>query len=75
VQAGQTLTWNIPGQLAFLGKGQFDLFLKAPEAALGSKFPVKVSVSATGQDGKPENNSYTLNVLIARFLYLPMMSR
>ncbi len=68
-----TWTWTIPGELAFLGYGQFDLLVSLPDAAYGTRFPVTVTVSIAGVDGIPANNTVRVDVMAAHLLRLPVV--
>lgn len=66
-----TWTWTVPGELAFLGYGEFDLLVSLPDAPYGTRFPVTVSVTSAGTDGIPANNTLQVEVMAAHLLTLP----
>lgn len=68
-----TWTWTIPGELRFLGYGQFDLQVSLPDAPYGTRFPVAVTITSTGPDGVPANNTARVDVMTAHLLTLPVV--
>jgi hypothetical protein len=68
---GNTLTWRIPGELAYLGYGVFNLRLAAPEAEIGTRYAVMLRVAAAGQEDVPANNETEVEVMLAHQIVLP----
>ena len=73
--AGNQLVWQMP-DLSFLETRRFMLYVGVPaNAALGDRFPVQVQASCTGSDATPADNSDSLEIMVSRQVYLPILSR
>ena len=72
--AGNTLTWQLGSDLKFLGNGQFTFWVSAPESPFGTRFPVGLQISSSESEGNPGDNTVYLDVLIARQVFLPVIS-
>ena len=73
--AGDHLVWQMP-DLSFLEKRQFMLQVGLPASAtLGDRFPVQVQASCAGADATPADNSDSLQIMVSRQVYLPLLSR
>lgn len=70
---GNTLTWTIPGELAYLGYGTFNLVVTVPDAAIGTRYPVELTIISAGPDDVPGNNTKLVEVMVAEILALPMV--
>jgi hypothetical protein len=73
--AGNQLVWQMP-DLSFLERRQFMLYVGVPaNAALGDRFPVQVQATCAGVDADPADNSDSLEIMVSRQVYLPLLSR
>lgn len=70
---GSELTWNIPTPLAFLGAGQFQLWVQTPDTDYGTRYPVSFEIASDGVDGVAANNVANLQVMVARLISLPLV--
>ena len=71
---GNQLTWNLTN-LPFSETDSFNLVLQLPNVALGSTFPLGVTISSDGPEAIPANNSDTIDILVATQLYLPLIMK
>jgi hypothetical protein len=73
--AGNQLVWQMP-DLSFLENRQFMLYLGVPaSAALGDRFPVQVQAACAGSDATPADNSDSLEIMVSRQVFLPILNR
>jgi hypothetical protein len=69
------LTWNLGSSIGFLGAGRFELFLGAGPAAVGTTYPVTLTIQTSGSEAFPANNSCILDVNVSAFVFLPISLR
>jgi hypothetical protein len=75
VVAGNQVIWNMPG-LSFLEKKQFILSIGVPaNASLGDLFPVQLQASCEGNEVTPSDNEDSINIMVSKQVYLPMLKR
>jgi ELWxxDGT repeat protein len=72
--SGNLLTWHLPPPQA-LSSGSFTLQLRTPAAAYGTRYSVKLTLAVAGQESTPADNTTTVQVMIARQVYLPLTRR
>jgi trimeric autotransporter adhesin len=72
--SGQTLTWHIADASVVSGRS-FTLSVGTPNAAYGSTYPVALTLAVAGQESYPADNTATIQVMIARQVYLPFARR
>jgi ELWxxDGT repeat protein len=72
--SGQTLTWRITGASLVSGRS-FTLSVRTPNAAYGTTYPIALALAVAGQESYPADNTTTIQVMIARQVYLPFASR
>jgi uncharacterized repeat protein (TIGR01451 family) len=74
---GNQLIWSLPGSLAFLGAGKFDLRLSAPQAEIGSSLPVTLTVQTAQPDVDPGDNTFVAQVTIPTqpYMYFPIIAQ
>jgi ELWxxDGT repeat protein len=69
---GQIVTWQLaPGAL---GKDGFALHVRMPNAAIGTTYPVTLTLTAAGET-HPVDNTTRVDVMIARQVFLPAVGR
>lgn len=71
---GNQLVWQLPG-VNFLEEKPFDLIVKTPDAVLGTRYPVTMTVSSGTAEENPNNNVAQSVVVISALTYLPMVMR
>lgn len=71
---GNTLTWHLP-DLAFLDEGGFELRLRLPMAAQGSRYPVQLTLTTAGPEVVPADNAISTQVGILYEVRLPLLRR
>jgi ELWxxDGT repeat protein len=69
--SGATITWRLPGT-GFLDGRDFGLRVRLPQAPLGTRLPVTLSLKAEGQAA---NDTVKLDVMVAELRYLPVLLR
>jgi ELWxxDGT repeat protein len=72
--SGQTLTWRIADASLVSGRN-FTLSVRTPNAAYGTRYPVALALAVAGQESYPADNTATIQVMIARQVYLSLASR
>jgi hypothetical protein len=63
--------WN-PG---YLGFGVVTLYIKIPDAPIGTRFPISLQMKSTGTDAIPANNTLTINVMSALQVFIPYVQK
>lgn len=71
---GNTITWNLP-DLDFQGEGKITLELTLPNAARGTSYPIDWTLTSTGTEANPDDNTGLTQVIIGEGLYLPFVRR
>jgi hypothetical protein len=72
---GNSITWSLP-DIGFLDERQFGLYLGVPgTAAIGTRYPVTLTLSANEPDANVVDNTATLEVMAALQVYLPVVTR
>ena len=71
---GAEMVWQLPG-VEFLGEKQFDLILQTPDAVLGTRYPVTITVTSRDPGGDTSDNTSLTSVMIAKQTYLPVVMR
>jgi ELWxxDGT repeat protein len=72
--SGQTLTWHITNA-STPSAHNFVLSVRAPNAAYGTRYPITLTVAGASPDSYPIDNTATVQVMIARQVYLPFARR
>jgi ELWxxDGT repeat protein len=72
--SGQTLTWRIADASVVNGRN-FTLSVRTPNAAYGTRYPIALALAVAGQESYPTDNNATVQVMIARQVYLPFARR
>ncbi len=72
--SGNTITWNLP-DLDFQGEGKMALELTLPTAARGTSYPINWTLTSTGTEANPDDNTGLTQVLIGEGVYLPLVLR
>lgn len=70
--AGNQLTWNL-SNLAFNDMESFELIVELPNVAVGSQFPIDVTINSAGPEAVPANNDDSTNMLVADLFFLPIV--
>jgi ELWxxDGT repeat protein len=70
---GQTITWHLPASGAVSESG-FVLRVSAPNAPLGTSYPVTLTLTASAES-HPADNTALIEVMIARQVFLPTVAR
>jgi hypothetical protein len=70
--SGSDVLWSLP-DLAFKDAGNFVVYVAVPEADMGTRFPVTLTLGAAEPDANPLDNTDTADVMVARSLYLPVI--
>jgi hypothetical protein len=73
--AGTTLSWNLPGSLKFLGRGQFTLYLGVPDAPFGTRYPLSLHLKSDQPDGNPARTTANVEVMVGRQVFGPLILR
>ena len=72
---GSTCIWSLPDLYA-MGTGEVHLRVKLPaDSAVGTKYPVKFTLTSTNSDAQPVNNEITVNVTASKTMFLPLLKR
>lgn len=71
--AGGVYTWNVP-DLRYLSQGLIVMNTSVPSTTIGARYPVTITISTTGSDVNPGNNSTVTEVMVAEQVYLPATS-
>lgn len=71
---GNTIIWNLP-DLDFQGEGKITLELTLPNAARGTSYPIDWTLTSTGTEANPDDNTGLTQVLIGEGVYLPLVLR
>ncbi len=74
VQSLNQFTWRLP-DLEFLETRDYYILASIPNDALGTLYPVSLSLKSTNADANPADNDASLSVMSAAFLYLPTVTR
>jgi hypothetical protein len=75
VIVGDQVVWNLPG-LSFLEKRQLNLYVGVPaNASPGDLFPVQLQAFCEGKDVIPSDNEDSINIMVSKQVYLPMLKR
>ena len=61
--------------MAFYGDGQFDLQVRLPDVSFGARYPVTLTLTSAGPEAIPGNNTASLEVMVARQVFLPLVLR
>lgn len=72
--SGSALTWRMPAPAAGEQRS-FALQLDVPNAPLGTRFPLTLTLTAPGPDGAPTTISQRVEVLVARQVWLPLVAK
>jgi uncharacterized repeat protein (TIGR01451 family) len=72
--SGRTVVWRLPN-IGFQSSRQFSLRVQAPDAPYGSRYPIALTLTASGPDALPADNRRDVVVLIAHQTYLPAVYR
>ncbi|QLQ08675.1 MAG: hypothetical protein HZY76_23650 [Anaerolineae bacterium] len=72
--SGGTVTWNLP-DLRLFDVRQFRLNVQAVGGDLGDLLPISLALSSAEPDLTPDNNTATVQVMLARTVYLPQMNK
>ena len=73
--SGNTVTWNLPN-MASLGGQDFTLNVGIPAgAALGTHYPISLSLTSNEPDINPGDNTDSAEVMAARQVFLPLIMR
>jgi hypothetical protein len=70
--SGRHIIWHLP-DLHFMDSAGFVLRLNVPSAAVGTHYPVTLTIHSAGTDAAPANNVAHTEILVARSLYLPII--
>jgi uncharacterized repeat protein (TIGR01451 family) len=68
-------TWDFSTDMAFLGNGQFDLYVGIGDVEIGNSYPVTVTISTAESDGNTNDNVITLYVVVVQQNFLPLVRR
>ena len=71
---GNKLVWQLPG-VSFLEEKPFDLILQTPNATLGTRYLVTMTVSSGTAEENPNNNVAQSVVVISALTYVPVVMR
>ena len=74
VQSLNQFSWSLP-DLEFLETRDYYILASIPNDALGTLYPVSLSLKSTETDANPADNDASLSVMSAAFLYLPTVTR
>jgi len=69
-----TITWSLPN-LSFTGMGQFVLYVTVPNAPFGDRYPMTIALGSAGPEDNSLDNLVNIEVMIARQLFLPVVTR
>jgi uncharacterized repeat protein (TIGR01451 family) len=72
--SGNDITWNLPDMGLYDGGG-FMLRLNVPSAAIGTRYPVTFTLTASGSEANSTDNTGSGEVMIAYQVYLPLIRR
>lgn len=72
---GNTITWNLPADMSFMGYGQFSVWVAVPNTPFGSIYPVTLQIESAGPESYPSDNIYDLNVMVAHQIFEPILNR
>jgi hypothetical protein len=73
--SGNDVIWSLP-DLDLLDNRSFTLQVQVPSgAALGTRYPVTVTLASDGPEANPSDNSGTAEVMAARQVFLPVVLR
>jgi hypothetical protein len=73
--AGNQINWQFP-ELVFLETRQFNLLVNVPaDAELGALYTITFTANPVETDDLPENNTALIEVMAARWLFLPVIRR
>jgi ELWxxDGT repeat protein len=67
--SGTTLTWQLPSARVLAGR-DFQLRLRMPDAPLGTRIPVTLTLTAEGQ---PTSDTANVELMVADMHYLPIV--
>ena len=71
---GNTYQWSLP-DLGFLATMDFSIQVKIPTSALGTQFPVSLTLGIAGTDADPSNNTAQTVIVASSMVYLPAVLR
>ena len=69
-----TITWYLP-DAGFLSNGQMTMRVRIPNGAIGMRYLVNVNLTSAGPESNPTDNGATVEVMIARQVFLPMTTQ
>ena len=72
--SGNSLVWQVLGA-RFLDEHSFSLRVRTPNAALGLSYPVTISVSASSNEERLDNNVFVSAVMLATMTFMPIAMR
>jgi ELWxxDGT repeat protein len=72
--SGNLLSWNI-GDLPMINRRAFTVLIDAPAAAYGTRYRIDWEMSSSSTDAKLDNNQQSVEILIARQIFAPLMRR
>jgi hypothetical protein len=68
-------TWPFSTDMAFLSSGQFDLSIGIGNVGIGTSYPMTITISSAENDEITSNNTYTLSIVAATQIFLPLVTR
>ncbi|MBC7228597.1 MAG: hypothetical protein H5T61_15420, partial [Thermoflexales bacterium] len=71
---GSEVVWNLP-DLSFLDQGQVLLWVRVPEAEIGTRYPVTWTLTSAGSESNPNDNTAATQVMVARQVFLSLVLR
>jgi hypothetical protein len=74
IVSGSSLTWHISA-LGFLERWEMRVLVRLPDAAVGTRYLVRVALASAGQETNPADNTATVEIVIARQMLLPLIAQ
>ncbi len=74
IHNGGIYTWSLPA-LRHLSQGLILVNVGLPTTPVGSRYPVRISVTANSPDANPNNNLVVTEVMVAEQVYLPVTQK
>ena len=56
-------------------EGQFALRVNLPTAAIGTRYPITLTLASAGSETNPADNTASAEVMVARQVFLPIVLR
>ncbi len=71
---GNLITWQLP-DIGLWESGEFLLQVSVPDDPYGTRYSVTLQIASAGPEASPANDSASLEVMVARRLFLPVARR